>query len=220
MAQATRSSHRSSYSDDPLENVGHWIQDNAKPVGIGVGIVAIATAAIFVFRASEESKRERASVALYTAQAPLTEGKLPEAATELQKVVQRYGNTSSGQQAALMLAQVEYEQGKFAEGIAALEKARESASREFEAPMEALIAAGYESTGDHVKAAEAYGRAAAAAVHELEKTQHEAAQARALMAANRMDDAKAIWTRLGEDETQPIAQEARVRLGEILGASK
>ena len=221
MAQATRSANRTTaISDDPLENFTTWLQINAKPVGIVVGVLAIATAAILVFRASEASKRERASMALYTAQAPLNEGKLPEAATELQKVVQRYGGTLAGQQAALLLAQVNYEQGKFAEGLAALEKARGDASREFAASMDGLIAAGHESMGNHDKAAEAFASAAREAEHTTDRIQYEASQARALMAAGKLEAAKEIWTRLASDETQPFAQEARVRLGEIAGAGK
>ena len=116
MAQATRSAHRTAaISDDPMENFTAWLQMNAKPVGIVVGVLAVATAAILIFRASEASKRERASAALYTAQAPLSEGKLPEAASELQKVIQRYSGTLAGQQATLLLAQVHYEQRQFAE---------------------------------------------------------------------------------------------------------
>lgn len=221
MAQATRSAHRTAaISDDPMENFSAWLQMNAKPVGIVVGVLAVATAAILIFRASEASKRERASVALYTAQAPLGEGKLPEAATELQKVIQRYGGTLAGQQAALLLAQVHYEQRQFAEGLAVLEKARGDASREFAASMDALIAAGHESAGNHEKAAEAFGRAASEAEHSTDRIQYEASQARALMSAGKLEEAKVIWTRLSADETQPFAQEARVRLGEIAGAGK
>ena len=40
------------------------------------------------------------------------------------------------------------------------------------------------------------------------------------MAAGKLEAAKEIWTRLASDETQPFAQDARVRLGEIAGAGK
>jgi len=88
MAQATtRSSRRTSHSDDPLEYALYWLQANAKPIGLIVGGLAVATAAILVFRASEQSKRERAFVALYSAQGPLSEGNLPQARTDLSQVV-------------------------------------------------------------------------------------------------------------------------------------
>ncbi len=220
MAQGTRSSRRSSFSDDPLENVTHWFQENAKVIAIGVGAIAVAVSAIMVYRASETSKRERASMALYAAQAPAVEGRMDEAATELQKVVQRYGGTTSGQQAALLLAQLYFDQGKFAEGMSVLEGARGSASREFAPSIDALIGSGYELTGEHEKAAESYGRAASAADFESDKAQYQTFQGRALMAAGKLDEAKSIWEKLAANESLPFAQEARVRLGEIVGAGK
>lgn len=223
MAQATRSASRSrtaAISDDPLENFTLWLQANARMIGIVVGILAVTVASIFVYRASQESKRENAFAALYEAQAPLNEGNMPQAATELQRVVQRYGGTSAGQQAAMLLAQVQYEQRQYAQGIEVLEQARGSASQEFRASMEALIAAGHESTGALDQAAEAYSRAAEAAVFPADRAQYEASQARALMSAGKLEEAKAIWTRLAQDETHPYFQEARVRLGEIAGAGK
>jgi len=72
--------------------------------------------------------------------------------------------------------------------------------------------------GQHEKAAEEYGKAASAALFPTDRAQHEAAQARSLMTAGKLEEARTIWSRLSLDESQPFAQEARVRLGEIAGA--
>ncbi len=211
---------KTALSDDPLENIVHWLQQHVRTVSITAGAVVVAAAAIWVYRASEASKRERASTALYAAQAPLMEGNTPAALAELQKVVQRYGSTSSGQQAVLLVAQVHYNQGQFAEGIAALEGARGSASREFAASMDALIAAGHESQGAFDKSAEFYRKAASEAVHDVERMQYETFEARALMTAGDPGAARVIWEKLATDESKAFALEARIRLGELIGAGK
>jgi tetratricopeptide (TPR) repeat protein len=216
MAQAGRPATGSArISDEPLEQVASWFQANSKALLIGAGGIAIAVAAVFAYRSMDASKREQASTALYEAQAPFTEGKFAEARSALEKVVQRYGGTASGQQAVLLLAQVMYEQGQYAEGIRVLEKARGSASREFAASMEALMAAGHEGMGDHAKAAEHYGKAAEAAVLAADKGQYRASQARSLMAAGKLDEAAKLWTELAAEEGSTFGQEAKVRLGEI-----
>ena len=219
MAQATRTARKTAkYSDDPLENLATWLQVNAKPVGIAVGAVAVVVAAVFMYRTTQLNKRENASTALYAAQGPLSQGNFDEAKTQLGRVVQRYGSTPAGQQAALLLAQVHYEQGQYAEGIASLEAARGSASAEFRPSFEALIAAGHEAAGNFDAAAEQYGRAASSARMESDRIRYEAAQARAYMSGGLMDQALPIWTRLSQLEGDPIAQEARIRMGEILGS--
>lgn len=215
MAQAKRSSSSAHFSDDPLENAGYWLQANAKPIAYAVGSVAVVAAAVFLYRSSAETKREKASAALYEAQAPFAAGKLDEAQKALEQVTARYASTSSGQQASVLLAQVEYQQQKYDEGIKVLEKALGSATPEFKATIEALIASGYEMKADLVKAAEHYGKAAAATPYPAEKHSMQASQARSLMAAGKSDEARTIWTALAQLDGDPVQQEANIRLGEL-----
>lgn len=224
MAQATRTTGPSagssaSVSDDPIESVTTWLQLNSKPILMVVGGAAVAAAAIFVYRSNAESTREKASIALYEAQTPLVQGKLPEAQKELEKVITRFGGTPSGQQAALLLGQALFDQSKVDDGIKALEKALGSATPDFKASVEALIAAGYEQKKDMAKAAEHYGKAAAAAPFRVEKLNHQASQARSLMAAGKNEEARKIWEELAKIDGEPIQQEANVRLGELAAKS-
>lgn len=207
-------------SDDPIENISGWLQANQKPILIGVGVVAISVAAVFGYRWMDANKRVEANNELYAATAPMQEGKWPEAQTALQRVAQRFSGTASGAQAVLLLSQVMYEQQKYAEGIAALEKGKGSAGGDFAASFESLIAVGYESQKQFDKAAEHYGRAASAARFKMDKGQHQASQARNLMAAGKTAEAKALWEELAKDESLPFAQEAQVRIGELVGAGK
>jgi len=220
MAQSTRTTGNSagssaSLSDDPIESLTTWFQVNSKPILYAVGGVAVAAAAILVYRNSTASTREKASVALYEAQAPYAQGKLDDAKKQLARVADRFGSTASGQQASILLAQVLYEQAKYDEGIKALEKALGSASAESKGSVESMIAAGYEFKKDMGKAAEHYAKAAAASSFKGDKYNFQASQARSLMAAGKADDARKIWEELAKLDGEPIQQEATVRLGEL-----
>ncbi|MGV3707265.1 MAG: tetratricopeptide repeat protein [Gemmatimonas sp.] len=217
MAQASRSSS-SALSDDPVENLTMWVQANSKTLLMGLGGVALVAAGLFGYRYLSAEKVAKASAALYTAQGPLLEGNLPEAQAQLQRVATTYAGTSAGQQATLLLAQALYDQKQYQGGITTLEKAAGGASRENKAAFEALMAGGYEGLGNLDKAAESYGKAAAAALTTSEKNQYLTSQARSLMLAGKLEDAKKIFLELAADNTSQYAQEARVRLGEIAGA--
>lgn len=221
MAQATRPAVATSeLSDDPIENVSSWLSKNQKPLIYGVAAVAIAAAAIFLYRSNDESTREKASKALYEAQAPMAEGKLPEASGALEKVATRYSGTAAGAQAAIMLAHVLFDMKKYDAGIAAVQKAQGSAGADFAAPLEGTLAAGYEAQGKFADAAVHYGKAASVAKFALEKGQFLSSQARSLGLAGKPADARKIWEELSKDESLPFAQEAQVRLGELAGIAK
>jgi predicted negative regulator of RcsB-dependent stress response len=221
MAQATRTSATTArLSDDPIENATDWFTSNRKPILTVLGVIAAVAALILGYRWWDASKREDASVALYQAQVPLGQGNAKDAEPALERVVNRYGGTAAGQQAALVLAQVRYENKKYDAGIKGLEDALGSTNDDFKAEFEQMIAMGYEAQGKREQAAEHYGKAANAARFDAEKAQYQAAQARQLAAAGKSAEAKAIWEQLGQREDLPVYQEARVRLGEILGAAK
>ena len=220
MAQATKTAASSlRTSDDPIESFSTWLQLNTKPLMVGVGAVAVVAASVLVYRSSTASTREKASAELALAQQPFAEGKSAEAKAALQKVMTRFGNTSAGQQAAVLLAQLQFEGKEFDAGIATLEKARGGASADFKAGIEAMIAAGYELKGDFAKAADAYAKAATAAAFDAERRGYEASQARSLMSAGKAADARKIWEKLVVFEGEAIGQEAAVRLGELSGKS-
>lgn len=214
MAQATRNA-AGSLSDDPIESATTWLQTNSKPILMAVGAAAVVAAAVLLYRSSTASTREKASAALYEAQTPYVQGKLPEAEKALGGVATRFGSTAAGQQAAVLLGQVLFDQGKTDEGIKALEKALGSSTPEFKSSIEALIAAGYEQKKDFAKAAEHYAKAASVAQFDSEKHTQQANQARTLMAAGKDADAVKIWTELAALEGDPVQKEANVRLGEL-----
>jgi predicted negative regulator of RcsB-dependent stress response len=208
------------YADDPIENLVMWVQANQKSVATGVAVVALSVAAVYGYRWMDHNKRVAANNELYKATAPMMEGQLPAAQTALENVVRRYGGTTSGAQAALLLGQVMFDQQKFADGIAVLEKAKGSAGSDFAASFEAMMASGYEAEGKFDVAAEHYAKAASAAKFPLDKAANQANQARSLVAAGKLAEARPLWEELAKQEEFPYAQEAQVRLGELIGAGK
>ncbi len=220
MAQSSRSaSSSSSLSDNPMEKLGDWFQLNSRPIGMAVGGIAVAALAIFGYRSYSTGQNVKASTALYAAQAPLAQGKLDEATKALGKVARSYSGTAAGQQAALLLTQTLFEQKKYAEGIASLEKSVGGASADFKASMESMVAVGYELQGKFADAATHFAKASAAAKFDNDKNNYKASEARSLMAAGKNAEAKKIWEELAKSNS-PSAQEANVRLGELAGAVK
>ena len=104
-------------SNDPLESAAHWVQTNAKLVGIGAAVVFAVGLGVFGLRASQEKKAVNASTALYAAQTPLYENKTDVARTALAEVASRYKGTSAGEQAVLLLAQTYFDAGEFDAGL-------------------------------------------------------------------------------------------------------
>ena len=220
MAQATRTSaHTAGLSDDPLENATDWFNANRKPITIVVSVIAAVALLIFLYRSMDASKREKAAAALAQAQQPLATGNPKDAEPALERVAKNFSGTSAGHQAALLLAQVRYDAGKHAEGIAGLESALGSAGDDFKASFESMIAMGYEAQGKRDEAAAHYAKAAEAARFEGEKAGYRASQARQLMAAGKMAEAKPIWEDLLNREDLTYGREAAIRLGEIAGAT-
>ncbi len=219
MAQATRTSAVSAgLSDDPMENASDWFRTNQKSITMVLGAIAVVALLILGYRYYDRSTNEQAAAALTRAQLTAQEG--PASATTvaaLNGVAQKYGKTSSGQQAALLLAQVRYEAGQYSEGVKALEAQLGSATGDFTASFEQMIAMGYEAQAKHDQAAEHYEKAAAATKFTQDKAFYQAAQAHALMLAGKLDAAKAIWQDLADREDPRFGQEAHVRLGEIAG---
>lgn len=207
-------------SDDPLESATLWLQANGKLVGIGVALVAVIGLGIYGVRASDAKKQANASTALYSAQGALYQGQADSARVALQGVIDRYGSTSSGEQAVLLLAQSHFDEGQFAEGIAILDKARSGASASFAASMDVLLAAGYEGQANFEKAADYYDAAAKSAGSSAERDAHRLAQGRSLMRAGKTAEAKLLFEELSAKPGSAYAQEATVRLGELMASGR
>jgi len=201
------------------ESFTDWFMLHTRQVTWGVIGLAVIVGGFWFYQRSQSIKSQRAETAYFQARQSAVAGNLPQAVTDLQKVVSRYEGTQAGAQAALSLAQAYYDQKKFKEGIDALKKAEPKVPGDFKASVHVLEAAGYEELKNYSAAAEQYKLAGDVTRFPADKAQYLGSAARDYAAAGKRDEAVAIWTELAKDETGPMAAEARVRLGELRAAS-
>ena len=192
-----------------------WVQRHQRLL-IGIFIaLALAGIGYTYYLRSEAIKRQRAEEALGRALQALSSGNAALAQADLERVVTRYQGTGSGVQAAMLLAQTYYDEGKAEQGIAKLKQAEAGATREFRAPLVAMIGDGHDLLGKYADAAKEYERAANLTSYPVERDNFLAAAGRYHMLAGAKADAIRIWTRLAEDPESPVAGEAKIRLGEL-----
>jgi predicted negative regulator of RcsB-dependent stress response len=207
-------------SDERGETVLEWLQVNSRYLAIGVAIIAVAAGSYWFYLRSADLKQERASRDLLTAKQSIVAGNPALAVTDLQRVITRYGSTTPGIEAALVLAELRYEAGDYDQGI---EMLRQVVNRRAAEPMRvrihSLIGDGLLQSERAAEAAAAYGTAAQTARFDGERAFELAKRARALMAAGQNDEARAVWEELANAQwAEPVAPEARVRLGELNAA--
>ena len=192
-----------------------WLQANTKVVTIGAAVVVVGALGLWFYQRSGELKRVNAERGLNQAKQSIAAGNAPLAQTDLERVATRYKGTPAGAQAAMLLAQMRYDEGKFAEGLQLLQGYRSSAGPA-EASVLGLIADGHLASGKAQEAADSYSEAAEATDLKGEKAMYESKAARALMAAGKNAEAKVIWERLLENpDAAVIWNEAQMRLGEL-----
>jgi predicted negative regulator of RcsB-dependent stress response len=204
---------KSRYADE--DSLTEWTILHKREVTWGVIALAVILLGLWYYERSQTLRAQHAETQYFQARQAAASGNVLLAASDLQKVATRYEGTRAGAQAALTAAQLMYEQKKYKEGIAALEKAEAKAPDDFKPSIHVLEAAGYEELKDFVSGAAQYKLAAAATRFPADKAQYQAAAGRDYMAAGKTAEAKAIWTELAKDDTGPMASEAKVRLGEV-----
>jgi predicted negative regulator of RcsB-dependent stress response len=204
---------KSRYADE--DSLTEWAILHKREVTWGVIALAVIVLGLWYYERSQTLRAQHAESQYFQARQAAATGNVLLAASDLQKVATRYDGTRAGAQAALTAAQLMYDQKKYKEGIAALEKAEAKAPDDFKPSIHVLQAAGYEQLKDFVSGAAQYKLAATATRFPADKAQYQAAAARDYMAAGKKEEAKAIWTELAKDDTGPLASEAKVRLGEV-----
>lgn len=203
---------KSRYNDDSMTD---WVMVHKREVTWGLIALAAIVLGLWYYQRSRTLLTQRAESQYFQARQAAATGNVQLAASDLQKVADRYEGTRAGAQAALTAVQLMYDQKKYKEGVAALEKAQAKAPDDFKASIHVLEAGGYEQLKDFLSAAGQYKLAATATRFPADKAQYQAAAARDYMAAGKTDEAKVIWTELAKDDAGPMAAEAKVRLGEV-----
>ena len=204
-------------ANSPAESLLAWFQSNNRALGIVGGLAAIAAVSTWFYLRSGEIKRLNAERGLSQAKQSLSAGNAALATTDLQRVASRYVGTPGGVQAAMLLAQVTYDQGKHAEGLKALEPYQsKSAAGPSLADVWSLVGDGQIAVGKGDDAVASYQKAVVATELPGARAVLNAKLARALMASGKDIEARAIWERLASDPDAAIVKsEAQIRLGEL-----
>lgn len=203
--------------DERPESFLDWIQLYRNWVIAAAVVVVIAAGGFWFYTRSREIRATNAEKALMTAEQSVSTGNTPLAISDLEKLVQRYQGTPAATNAAMLLAQLQYDAGAYQKGIDALNKVvDQGASDPMRGSILALIADGYSQMGKPADAADFYQKAADATRFDADRINYRAQEARALTNAGKTDDAKKIWRDISTQEIdQGLANEARVRLGEL-----
>ena len=193
-----------------------WIQANTRAITIGAAVLAVGAAGFWFYLRSAEIKRSNAERQLNQAKQSLAAGNQALAQSDLQRVASRYKGTPAGAQAAMLLAQVEFGQGKWAEGLRVLDGYTSArAAGPHLAAVWSLSGDGQLGAGKPADAAGAYRKAADATPMGGEKSMYLAKAARTLQAAGNDAEARALWEQIAADPEAPVRSEAQVRLGEL-----
>jgi predicted negative regulator of RcsB-dependent stress response len=142
-------------------------------------------------------------------------GNLQLAQSDLTRLSKDYAGTYSGTEGAMVLAQLSFDQGKFADGVQLLQGTLSKAPAAMVPEIDDLIAGGDISLNKALDAARSYEAAAAATTLPGERAHERSKAARSYETGGDTARARAIWTDLSQDFKNPgIAAEARVRLGQ------
>jgi predicted negative regulator of RcsB-dependent stress response len=220
MDMTSISPDKESLAADRAQTLLDWTRINAKALTIGAVVVVIAAAGFWFYQRSQEITAANAEAALTRARQSVQAGNAALAQSDLQSVYSRYGSTMAGVQAAMLLAQMNYDSGKYQDGISILQKiAGTRAASRSESTVRSLVGDGYAQMGKLTEAAKQYESAADATDFEMEKAFQHAKAARAYQSAGDTAKARQLWTALENDPaSQSMAPEARVRLGELTAA--
>ncbi len=202
------------FHPDRSESAAEWLVLHKQRVVMGVVAIAILFGGAWFYRRSNQIKADRAEAAYFQARQAMASGNATLALSDLQNIATRYEGTPGAAQASLTIAQIHYDQGKFREGIAALEKAATSRPG-LASSIHMMMGAGHEGLKQFDKAAAEYLTAAKLTRFPNDAASFSASAARALVAGGKPDSARAIWARLANEPEGSMVSEARVRLGEL-----
>jgi len=203
--------------DTGTQSFADWFQLYSRQISIGAVIVILGGLGYWFYQRSAEIKRANAERGLNTAKQSLQSGNPALAQSDLQKLATRYKGTPAGAQAAMLLAQLDFDQAKVPDGLKILEPYQTgSAAGRLLPEVWSLTGDGQLAIGKPDDAAASYQKAAEATSLPGEKATYMARAARTLTLAGKDAAASAIWQKLIDDpNAEAVHGEAQVRLGEL-----
>lgn len=201
---------------DSAQSVIDWFQINSRFLSIGAVVVVVAAAGYWFWTRSAELRAANADKMLVNAKQSLASGNMPLAQSDLQKIVDKYGGTRPGVEAAMLLATTDYDQKKYPDGIKVLDEVvGNRAASPMQSQIYALIGDGYSQEKKLADAAKSYEKAADATDYPAEKAYNQAKAARTYAQAGDSASARRTWGLLVDSKVGGVAAEAKVRLAEL-----
>ncbi len=202
--------------DLDVDSLMDTLSARRREITIGAIVVAVVAGGLLLWRMSVNQKNDRAERALTDASNALYAGNRPLAMTQLQAIADRYSDTAAGVEGAMLLAELDFEDARQADGMKVLDALRGSgAVGNFKAPIDGLVAGAYADQKKYDDAAKQYQAAADDSDFQSSKDIYQADAARMLMLAGKKDAARKIWQDLASRPDSPSVAEAKVRLGEL-----
>lgn len=199
-----------------------WFHVNSRWVGVGAVAIAVAGLVAWYVPHQRALASENADKMLLSAKQSLTSGNAQLAESDLKKVAEKYAGTPSGVEAGLLVAQIHLDKGDAPGAVTYLQgMVSKVGSGANAAAVRGLLADALAQSGKPAEAAAEYERASAASIYQNEKALLLSKAGYSYMSANNTGEAKRVWTALAtQQESQAMAAEARVRLGELEAASR
>ena len=205
------------HDDDIIERLVAWVKQNQRTTRWAVGLLILIGGSGWFYVAAVQRREAIAARDLEQARLAVASGNPALAASDLGRVAATYRNTSAGQEAAIVLAQVRLLQGQASLAIPDLKAFISSnPDKSYAVSAPALLATALEQVGNPKDAAAEYEAASAAASYNFLKAQHLVDAGRVYWTAGDTTKAAAAYERVVKDyKDQPSAVEARIRLAEM-----
>ena len=202
--------------DFDMDSLKDLLTARKRELSIGAIVIVAVAGGFMLWRMSANQKNERAQTALVEATATLYSGNKALGQTQLQAAADRYRDTAAGVEAAMVLAQTDFEQARWEDGLKVLDGAEKSSDIDnFRSAIEGLMGGGSADLKKYDDAVKHYQAAADASKYQEIKDLYLADVARVLEKAGKTADAKKVWDDIATRPDSPMVAEAKVRLGEL-----
>ena len=194
-----------------------WLREPKRQAAAGAIAAAVIALGVWFVVTSGRRKEEFASRVLSQALATADKGNLPQASSELQRVIQTYAGTDAASEAVLSLNQIRMASGQSELAAVNLrEFVAKNPSPKFVAQAYALLGSADENTKKYEDAGRAYEQAAATAELPYIKAGYLLDAGRAYRLAGKSQDAIRVYRTVVQKYAEsPSVAEAQVRLGEL-----
>ena len=200
-------------------NLAEWGSQNWRKLAIAGGIAAAVALVVFMFVWSGRRKEAFAAQELMQARNTAESGNLPLAASDLTRLIDRFGGTHSADEGMILLTQIRLVQNQRDLAVTGLQEfVRRSHDDNVQASAYALLGAGLEDQGKSKEAGDAYRQASNHTERDFLKAQYLLDAGRSYAAAGDSTAARSAYGEvLNRFARLDQAAEARVRMAELGG---